>query len=98
MKLPFSLSLSWTWPQVFALLLLALAGAFIAERIIGNAPKFGLLGSLVLSLLGAWIFINLPLDISIEPRLEDTPVIRAILGSMVIVSLFAFFRKQGARR
>jgi uncharacterized membrane protein YeaQ/YmgE (transglycosylase-associated protein family) len=87
-----------TWPQVFTLLLLALAGAFLAELLVGNAPKFGFLGSVVLAVLGCWIFVNLPLDISIEPRLEDMPVIRGILGAMLVVAVFAFFRKRSSVR
>jgi hypothetical protein len=56
MNLLSNINLSWTWPQVFALLLLALVGAFLAERLVGNAPKYGFLGSLVLGVLGAWLF------------------------------------------
>ncbi len=98
MNLLSNINLSWTWPQVFALLLLALVGAFLAERIVGNAPKYGFLGSLVLGILGAWFFSNLPLEIQIEPRLEDMPVVRSILGGLVLVAIFAFLRKQGASR
>jgi len=96
MSLPSALML--TWPQVFTLLLLALVGAFLAELLVGNAPKFGFLGSLVLAALGSWIFVNLPLDITIEPRLEDMPVVRAILGAMLVVAVFAFFRKRNSVR
>lgn len=87
-----------TWPQIFALLLLATIGAFVAELIVGNAPKFGFLGSLGLAVLGAWIFANLPLDFPIEPRLEDWPVVRGVLGGLLLVALFAWLRKQGATR
>jgi uncharacterized membrane protein YeaQ/YmgE (transglycosylase-associated protein family) len=96
MSLPSALLL--TWPQVFALLFLALIGAFLAELLVGNAPKFGVLGALVLAVLGSWLFINLPLDISFEPHLEDLPVLRSILGSLLVVALFAFFRKLNNAR
>lgn len=98
MNLLSNINLNWTWPQVFAFLLLALVGAFIAERIVGNAPKYGFLGSLVLGILGAWFFANLPVEIQIEPRLEDMPVVRSIIGGLVLVAIFAFLRKQGAPR
>lgn len=98
MSLLSNINLNWTWPQVFAFLLLVLIGAFLAERIIGNAPKYGFLGSLVLGILGAWFFANLPLEIQIEPRLEDMPVVRSVLGGLVLVAIFAFLRKQGAPR
>jgi uncharacterized membrane protein YeaQ/YmgE (transglycosylase-associated protein family) len=98
MNLLSNINLNWTWPQVFALLLLALVGAFLAERLVGNAPKYGFLGSLALGVLGAWLFTNVPLEIQLEPRLEDMPVVRAILGGLVLVAIFAFLRKQGAPR
>lgn len=87
-----------TWPQVFVLLVVALIGALIAELVIGNAPKFGFFGSVLAGLLGAWILTNLPLDLAVEPRLEDLPLIRGILGSFIVVAIFAFFQKQGAFR
>ena len=98
MNLLSNINLNWTWPQIFALLLLALVGAFLAERIVGNAPKYGFIGSLVLGILGAWFFSNLPLEIQIEPRLEDMPVVRSILGGLVLVAIFAYLRKQAAPR
>ncbi len=96
MNLPSALLL--TWPQVFVLLLLALIGACLAELAVGNAPKFGFLGSLCLGILGSWLFINLPFEVSIEPRLEDLPIIRAVLGGLLIVALFAFYRKRTSVR
>lgn len=96
MNLPFELAI--TWPQVFAIGLLAVIGAFLAELIVGNAPRFGLLGSLGLAVLGVWLFVNLPLDVPLEPRLEDLPVVRGIVGGVVLVALFAFFKKQGIMR
>lgn len=87
-----------TWPQIFVLLLLALVGAFVAELVVGNAPKFGFIGSVVLGLLGAWILVSIPMEITFEPRLEDLPLIRGVIGSFIVVAIFAFFRKQGAFR
>jgi uncharacterized membrane protein YeaQ/YmgE (transglycosylase-associated protein family) len=96
MSLPFGLYLIWS--QFFVVALLALVGAFIAERVVGNAPKFGFMGSLVLGLLGAWLFIGLPVNVEVEPRFEDIPLVRGLLGSFIIVTIFAFFRKQGSFR
>ena len=96
MSLP--LGLAFTWPQFFVFFLLALTGAFVAERLVGNAPKFGFLGSVALAALGAWLFVNIPVELSLEPRLEDLPVVRTILGALLIVAAFAFFRKQGVTR
>ncbi len=91
-------ALSLTWPQVFVLLLLAIIGAFLAELAVGNSPRFGFLGSLALGAIGAWLLVTLPLEVAIEPRLEDLPLVRGVLGSLLLVAFFAFFRKQGARR
>ncbi len=96
MSLPLGLAI--TWPQFFAFMLLALVGAFLAELLVGNSPRFGFIGSVALAILGAWLFVNIPVEISVEPRLEDWPVARAILGALVLVVVFAFFRKQGVTR
>ena len=96
MTLPPSLVL--TWPQIFALLLVAVIGAFLAEWWVGNSPRFGILGSVVIGIAGSWLFANLPLDIAIEPRLEDMPVVRGVLGSLLLVATFAYFNKQRVRR
>ncbi len=87
--------LSLTLPQLLALLLLAVVAALIAELIVGNAPIFGFIGALVFSLVGVWLFVNIPwLEVAFEPRLEDLPVVRGILGGVLVSGLFAFVRKR----
>lgn len=89
------MSLPLTIPQLLALLFLAVIAAAIAELIVGNAPPLGFLGAIVLSVLGVCLFVNLPwFEVALEPRLEDMPVVRAILGGIVVSGLFAFVRKK----
>jgi uncharacterized membrane protein YeaQ/YmgE (transglycosylase-associated protein family) len=84
-----------TIPQILAILFLAVVAALIAELIVGNAPYFGFIGAVVLALLGVWIFVSLPwLEITYEPRLEDIPVVRAVIGGVLVSGLFAFLRKK----
>jgi uncharacterized membrane protein YeaQ/YmgE (transglycosylase-associated protein family) len=84
-----------TTPQLFALLVLAAIAAFLAELLIRNAPPLGFMGGLFLGLLGVWIFANITwLDVAIEPRLEDIPVVRALLGGILLVALFCYMRKR----
>jgi uncharacterized membrane protein YeaQ/YmgE (transglycosylase-associated protein family) len=92
------LQLPPTLPQLFALLFLAAIAALLGELIAGAAPDFGFLGAIVLAALGAIILIQLPLpQISIEPQLEDLPTIRGVLGGMLLVAAFGFYRKQRSR-
>jgi uncharacterized membrane protein YeaQ/YmgE (transglycosylase-associated protein family) len=89
------MSFAWTIPQLLTLLLLAVIAAALAELIVGNAPMFGFVGAIVLSFLGVWIFVNLSwFQVPFEPRLEDLPVIRAVLGGVVVSGLFAFAQKK----
>lgn len=82
-------------PQLLALLFLAIIAAFIAELIVGNAPMLGFIGAIIFALLGAWLFILLPwFQFPLEPKLEDVPVIRAVIGGILTTSLFAFVRKK----
>jgi len=87
--------LALTVPQVLTLLFLAVIAAWLAELLVGNAPTFGFIGAVVFSLLGVWLFITLPwLELSFEPRLEDIPVVRGLLGGIVVTSLFAYVQKK----
>ena len=82
-------------PQIFALLFLATIAALIAELFVRNAPPFGFVGGLLLGVIGVFIFTLLPgPNISFEPRLEDIPAIRAVLGGFLIVAFFCFIRKR----
>jgi uncharacterized membrane protein YeaQ/YmgE (transglycosylase-associated protein family) len=87
-----------TLPQLFALLFLASIAALIGELIVGAAPDFGFLGALVLGVLGVIIFVRLPIpQLGIEPQLEDLPVVRGVLGGVIVVAGFAYYRKRRSR-
>lgn len=82
-------------PEIFALLFLATVAALIGELIARNAPPFGFVGGIILGLLGVWIFANVPLPkLQFEPMLEQIPVIKAIIGGILIVALFSYIRKR----
>ncbi|MEI6045116.1 MAG: hypothetical protein WCS37_12260 [Chloroflexota bacterium] len=84
-----------TLPLILALFFLAVVAACLAELIVGNPPFFGVIGAVLSAALGVWIFVSLPwFEISYEPRLEDLPVIRAVIGGVVVSGLFAFLRKK----
>ncbi len=89
------MELTLTIPQILAFLFLAVIAAFLGELVVGNAPFLGFLGALGAALLGVVLFVKLPLpEVTLEPRLEDIPVVRAILGGALIAALFAFIRKK----
>lgn len=82
-------------PEIFALLFLATIAAFIGELIARNAPPFGFVGGIILGLLGVWIFANLPWPkLQFEPTLEQIPVIKAVIGGILIVTIFSYVRKR----
>lgn len=84
-----------TLPQILALIFIAVISAFLAELIVGNAPHFGLIGSLITALLGVLLFLKFPIpDFSFEPRFEEIPVVRALAGGVLFSTLFAFIRKK----
>ncbi len=89
------MELTLTLPQILALLFLAVMAALLAELVIGNAPYFGFLGAFLTAFLGVLIFVKLPgPDLSFEPRMEDIPVVRAILGGALMAGIFALIRKK----
>lgn len=84
-----------TNPQIFALLFLATIAAFLAELLIRNSPPLGFIGGIILGLFGVWIFANLPgPNVAFEPRLEDIPTVRAVLGGVVVVAVFCYIRRR----
>lgn len=84
-----------TLPQLFALLFLATLGALLAELVVRSSPAFGFLGAIVLAGLGVVIFTYLPFpEIAIEPKLEEIPTVRAILGGMIVCGIFCFLKRR----
>ena len=82
------------WPKALALFFLAIVGAYLGELVTRSSPKFGIFGSLVLAVLGAWICVNLPIEIPIEPIFQGWPIGRGILGSAFVVALFSYWNRQ----
>jgi uncharacterized membrane protein YeaQ/YmgE (transglycosylase-associated protein family) len=84
-----------TLPQLFAILFLATLGALLAELIVRSAPAFGFLGAIVLAGLGVIIFTYIPFpEIALEPKLEDIPAVRAVLGAAIVCGLFCYLKRR----
>lgn len=83
-----------TLAGLIVLILVGLAAAAVAERLAGEKPGKSLVTTVVITVIGAYIFaayVNLPFrDVSIERiRLAS-----ALLGSIIFGILFVLIRKQ----
>jgi hypothetical protein len=85
-----------TLAGLLVILVLSFAAAAIIERLAGEKPGKGLAASVLVTLLGAYIFsafVILPFnDISIE----GTRLVSALLGGIVFGTFYVLIRKQAA--
>jgi hypothetical protein len=87
------------WPQggykltligLIILVVLALAAAAVIERLTGSKPG-GLLLTFLITLLGAYlfeVFVNLPVDLSIE----GVRLLAAFIGAVVVGTFYVLLR------
>ncbi len=75
----------------------------VAEFIVGWRLPFGFIGAIIAALIGIWlltnvIVVNIPGDISIAG--QPIPLIKALLGAMIVVGLWHLltFRAWSRRR
>jgi DMSO/TMAO reductase YedYZ heme-binding membrane subunit len=75
------------------LTILALTANAITERLTGK--KVGMLGALLITILGAYIFItyvSLPFDFAVE----GIPIVAALLGAVVISVFYVLIKGQAS--
>ncbi len=77
------------------IVVVGLAAAGITERLAGEKPGKNLLSVVLLTLLGAYIFaafVKLPFEL----RLDNVPLVAALLGAIVFGVFFVLIRKTVA--
>lgn len=89
-----------TLGQLIYLAIAAIVG-IVAEFIVGWRLPFGIIGAIIAALVGIWLtthvfLINIPGD----PVFYGVPIIRALIGAIVLVALWHLitFRSWARRR
>lgn len=77
-----------TTAEIAYLVVAAIVG-IIAEFIVGWRLPLGIVGAIVASLIGIWIFTNLiPLNINGDPVIYGVPIIRTLIGAILFVIIW----------
>jgi len=88
-------------PQLIAYLIIAAIVGLVAEFIIGWRLPFGFIGAIIVALVGIWLLTNvIQLNISGDPVIFGVPIIKALIGAIVLVALwhlltFGTWRRRG---
>lgn len=83
-----------TLAGLIVLILVGLAATAVAARLAGDKPGKGLVSTVLITILGAYIFaayVNLPFR---DVQIEGVRLVSALLGSIIFGILFVLIRKQ----
>jgi len=81
-------SFTITQSEIAYVVVAAIVGV-IAEFIVGWRLPGGIIGAIIASLVGIWVFTNvIPVNISGDPVIYGVPVIRALLGAIIFVIIW----------
>ena len=75
---------------IIYLVVAAIVG-LVAEFIIGWRLPFGFIGAIIAALVGIWLLTNVvQLNINGDPVVYGVPIIKALLGAIILVALWHF--------
>lgn len=82
--------------QLLVLLLVGLLVGLLAETIVGTHMPLGYVGAVVLGILGAWLATHV-LNFSISPEwmVGGVPILRALIGAVLLAFIFALAMERG---
>jgi len=84
--------------QLLILLLVGLVVGLVAEAIVGTRAPLGFVGAVMLGLLGAWIAGHvLHFSISPEYTINGVPLLRSLIGAVILALLWALAVRGRAR-
>ena len=84
--------------QLIVLLLVGLLVGLVAETIVGTRVPLGYVGAVVLGFLGAWVATHiLHFSISPEYTVNGVPLLRAIIGAVILAFLWSLAMGRGRR-
>ena len=77
-----------TTALIVYLVIAAIVG-LIAEFIVGWRLPFGIIGAVIAALVGVWLLTNvINLTIVGDPNIYGVPIIKALIGAIVLVALW----------
>jgi len=84
--------------QLIVLLLVGLLVGLVAETIVGTRLPLGYVGAIILGFLGAWVATHI-LHFSISPEwtVNSVPVLRALIGAVILALLWSLAMGRGRR-
>jgi len=77
------------------ILIVGLAATAITERLVGEKPGKNLLATVLLTLFGAYVFAG-AVHLPFETKVENVPLIAALLGAIVFGVFYVLLKKQVA--
>ncbi len=84
--------------QLLILLLVGLVVGLVAEAIVGTRAPLGFVGAVILGLLGAWIAGHvLHFSISPEYTINGVPLLRSLIGAVILALLWVLAMRGRAR-
>ncbi len=87
-----------TTSQIVYLVVAAIVG-FIAEFLVGWRLPFGFIGAIIAALVGIWLLTNvIQVVIPGDPVFYGVPIIKALLGAVLLVALWHLLTYGAWRR
>src|SRR6202047_3518165 len=75
--------------NVIVYLIVAAIVGLVAEFLVGWRLPFGFIGAIIAALVGIWLLTNVvQLNISGDPVFYGVPIIKALLGAIILVALW----------
>jgi len=75
--------------QLIVYLVVAAIVGLVAEFIVGWRLPFGIIGAVIAALVGVWLLTNvINLTINGDPNIYGVPIIKALIGAIVLVALW----------
>ena len=87
-----------TTALIVYLVIAAIVG-LIAEFIVGWRLPFGIIGAVIAALVGVWLLTNvINLTIVGDPNIYGVPIIKALIGAIVLVAIWHLLTYRAWRR
>src|SRR5437870_12479369 len=87
-----------TTSQIIYLVVAAIVG-LVAEFIVGWRLPFGFIGAIIAALVGIWLLTNvIQVVIPNDPNVYGVPIIKALLGAVLLVALWHLLTYRTWRR
>ncbi len=90
----------WTFGfNVIVYLIVAAIVGLVAEAIVGWRLPFGFVGAIIIALIGIWLMTKVIIIDGIgDINIEGVPILRALIGAILLVALWHAFTYPSWRR